>query len=615
MRRNFNCFSLSFYYFDFKRTCSIHSQIRTNKRCTGIKLIQKRWRQTKQHSSSLGPPQKCKRTLNYINVACHSDELDDSGVYEHTSVHPTLIFRPTHIDYSSMRHYRQLHFLNSSTILAHDSHGLFDLIGIDDKASKDGDKVPGRLLASGIKLSSDQYLQMKECPLEVYGYQSGAKFVVGLSSGDVEIFSTQRAAMRNSDEVWHPSTAALFSCLPPVATKHIGPRRRFRRNIHYPLQYMLFAECHETMLQDSHKGSIFEDLHSCYDDSLSIRKTHRSFGFNINTQWAFREGSIGSSSVLIGACVDQEGDCFSLRIFDERSKQAVDRQKVFVDVSCRSRPRHNDQDNLSSICFTGEYGLVTSHNVFVNRKMFIEDTLKWHDLRMIWKQPVQSMSLSFPQNEVAAISSFEEMIIKQENSTYIQGGEVPPLHLVNCNEQKEQGSSCRVSKLTGSNDSSDRFVVTLLGPTGTLGSCHEHLIIDSSLRQVAQNICGVHVCGDDDFSPFCFSSCLDFMALSGNKLQEKIDSSRDVFSVYDISRHRSIINDADVRDNQYLLHRGRKRTSSSPHNTLHSSGYLGSFKPTFLDVYGLESTVTCMAMDDLGSAIVCGTSDGDIYIL
>ncbi|KAL3787263.1 hypothetical protein HJC23_004137 [Cyclotella cryptica] len=593
---------------------SIHTGIRNDKRSTGIKLIQKRWTRTTQRSSTQGPQQKCKRTLNDKNLTRHSYENDDSSVNAYASVHPALLFRQTNIEYCSMMHYCNLHFLNSSTILANDSRGRFDLVGIcNGKGNKDGDQTVGRLLANGIKLSSDQYLEVNASPLEVYGYQGGAKFAVGLPSGDVEIFSTERTSTTNVDETWYPSVAEFCLCLPRVTTQHIGPRRLFKRNIHYSLQYMLSVPDHELLIQDSNDYCILKELRSCScgNESLSNDRTHHSVGFNIHTQWAFREGGIGSSSALIGACKDREGDCFSLSIIDERNQQAAGRQRVFAEVPYHSQPYFSDEDNLVSICFTGEYGLATGHCTLLNTNMLFENTLKWHDLRMIWKQPVKSMNLSFPQNEVAAIVPLKEMEIKREKSTSITGGGgVVDLHLVDHTEQQEQSTSFRISKLTGSNDSSDRFVVTLQEPTGPLGKGYEHMIVDSSLRQVVQDISGISVC-EDEFSPFCFSSYLDCMALSG----ERISSARDVVSIFDISRHRSVISDAHTCDNRNVPYRPMKRKSSSPPNIIHSSGYLGSFKPTFLDVYGLESTLTCMAMDDLGSTIAFGTSDGDIYVL
>ena len=34
-----------------------------------------------------------------------------------------------------------------------------------------------------------------------------------------------------------------------------------------------------------------------------------------------------------------------------------------------------------------------------------------------------------------------------------------------------------------------------------------------------------------------------------------------------------------------------------------------------LDRYGIDSSISCMAIDDYGAAIACGTSDGDMYLL
>lgn len=157
----------------------------------------------------------------------------------------------------------------------------------------------------------------------------------------------------------------------------------------------------------------------------------------------------------------------------------------------------------------------------------------------------------------------------------------------------------RPSALVGANDSCDLFAVPILGR----GSLDEILIIDSShhrriVKRQALPGNGHYLF----FSKLCFSGNLDFMAYCGRNV---VADESDSVSIYDISRHGSCI--ASDTDEGYP---GSAEESETEHD-----GFLGIVNPALKDIYGIKSSLSCMAMDEFGCKIACGTNDGDLYIL
>lgn len=559
----------------------MHSECVKDKRAKAIKLIQKRWKTPNGVSSG----HKCRRTSNANDVGDATTGRDDN---EDGSNHPTLLYRRSNIDYSSTQQYSQLQFLNDSTLLAVNTAGQFDIVGIHGRNNDEGGKKgSGRLLAGKIKLSidSDQGINVGNAPLNVYGFHNGSKFAVGLPSGDVEIISTERASSGGVMSQYPPMNA-LWSCLPTVAKQYIGPRRRYERNTDYSLQYMLSLDDQENLLQEINNHSTFEELDSWDEESLRVGRSNNPDTFDKGAQWAFREGSMGTSSALIGACIDQEMDCFSIRIMDSRERQTGSRPMVFVDASCPSL--NGSRDNLASTCFSGEFGLVTAHN-FVDicnpEKCSSYKVLRFHDLRMLWKRPVQSMNLSFPRDMMFGTSAIQEMKLQVDLT-------IPSIDL---DYERCSRYTTVLSNLTGPDDSSDRIVVTL----DDRNNAYENWIIQPSEQHVVQRIVTNTSWGDKAFVPYCFSRYLDCMAFYGDKLLPEVGAKHGV-TIYDISQHQTIPKEIP-----------KKRQVPAPHNN--PDGYLGRLEPNFFDEYGLESGVSCFCMDEFGSALAFGTNDGDIF--
>jgi hypothetical protein len=491
---------------------------------------------------------------------------------------PNLLLRRTNLDYESMRRYEKLHFLNSSTILGVDSYAEFDIVGIPTDGRKvevDNKQGCGKILVNRIKFSAPEKSNhpLHEPP-EVYGYQNGSKFVAGLRSGDMEIFSTERlpASSIRSSTTWLPPTNALWSCLPLVTTQHIGPRRRYARHEMYSLSQMLHITDHEEFFEQMSHSAI--EL-SCWDggsETFRFDRGQPAWGY-FRQHWAFREGGAGSSSALVAAFVDLEMDCFSLRVVDERNNENKQRPTIFSDTSSTGGCRN---EYMKSICFSGDFGLVVAYQY--DGPYENDSTLKWYDIRKLCDQPTQSMNIvSFPRNKIAGISPIEELTI----------GKTTSLSHSRLGKSDHLENGFNIEHLVGSNDSSNRFAALLeLSP----GSC-QYVIIDSSRREIVQQF-------DHNTQQICFSRCLDTAA--------KFDDGGGLLSIYDISKQRDHKN--------IIFQQSNKRQFPDVCNEK-SHECLVRSKTEFPDVYGIPSRMQCMAMDDCGSSIAFGTDDGDIFIL
>mmetsp|Transcript_985 Transcript_985/g.2293 ORF Transcript_985/g.2293 Transcript_985/m.2293 type:complete len:537 (-) Transcript_985:5676-7286(-) len=416
---------------------------------------------------------------------------------------PTLLFRRNNTDYSTTRHYHHIHFLTSHWVLAADSYGDLDVVSVkesggglmgddgggrskggtargregtdgngesEDEGEDDGINCgsKGVLLIDRLRLSSNTS-NARDAPrnpldqyLELYGYQNGRKFAVGLPSGGVELYSTEYcgssslssggnnkgssnytntyckgrvSTRKQSTKTTYGSVDAnaVWGALPPTVTQYPGPRRRYLRSDKYSLAHMLYLDDNEALMELSNDYVTFNEIAGWNDEAMSLKRSTQRKQTNVHSVkagalWAFREGGIGggSGTALIGACVDVEGDCFSLRVMDERVCEGNEDAStmVFVDTSnhskgCTAVSDFETNNDVISICFTGEFGLVTGHCQF-DESEATENIVKWWDCRMLLRQPVKSMNLSFPDEVFGVESSREASVVGYQRHGNVQ---------------------------------------------------------------------------------------------------------------------------------------------------------------------------------------------------
>ena len=345
-----------------------------------------------------------------------------------TSIQPTLLFRRTNSNlyYSNERTYTNIQFLNSShVVIGVDNYGDLDIVRVPSSSSsfaagaiggggcttnvsnggaseeeEDEEKCGGgigTLQADRLSLCNNnhggpRYPMDNNFHCELFGYDNGSKFAVGLRSGRVQLFTTEHAAAAAAFSVGNclneggdaPSSLGsandLWSCLPSTSTITIGPQRRYYKSEKYPLSILLSNNiAQKASVFDAYTTSFLEEI-SDWDKTHDDTPNHHHLLQGDGCPWAFREGGSLSSTSLIGACVDAEnGDCFSLRVIDERLLQqqqsndgsasscgaammkvvVVDDRNAAASLNCRER--------VDAVCFSGEYGVVTSHSIAVAR--------------------------------------------------------------------------------------------------------------------------------------------------------------------------------------------------------------------------------------------------------
>lgn len=504
-----------------------------------------------------------------------SDDVNDQ-------IQPTLLYRRTNSYCEDQRVCSSVHFLNSSTILGVSRQGHFEIVGIADHTrNNDSNKGCGKFLAE-MKLSTADPGTYNDYDLPVHSYQDGSKFAVGLFSGDLEIFAAARLSSEKSEEVSYcpPPVHALWSSLPPVSSQCLGPRRRFLRNDEYSLQTMLALTDHEAMLQASHDTSIFRELSYWKEDRLRMYRDDHSIpiSYTIRTKhpWAFREGGLAASA-LIAAYVDAEMDCFSLKVLDERDNKPA----VFVDTSPDSHRHTKD------MCFTSDFGLIAG----CISKEDGYNILKSYDLRMFGKQPVKSMNLYFPYNDVSGVSASKQMIL--ESYDCLPAVLRPFIPKDEHDDRKTPRST--IEKLTGARISSNRFVAE---------NWRHVVIIDSSRDEVVHQVLN-GMSSDGDVVSTGFSSCLDTMAWLKRDIYDA-EAGDGILSIYDISKNLTEGTDTSIDS--------KKRHFATTNKTIPDSR-LATLKPKLTDLNGLSSTPRRIAMNDDGSSIAILTYDGDYFVL
>ena len=594
-----------------------------------------------------------------------SNDTDEECIQQQSNQQPTstsLVYRKPNIDYTSnSSEYQSIKFISDHTVVAVDSRGYLDFVGLplhntntscsttSLNVQSNNNEDDGRRFGVGTHLArvpiapppsatSSGIYHLGKHVLELYPYAQGEKVAIGLPSGQVRLFASERLDVLDSSSCTYGVTDthrtpvggeftnphAIWSCLPITS---LGPKRRYTRSNQYGLYPSMIASMltipkREDLPESSHNLKYSMEITNWNTDLFLFYRQQNCPPFiqnhHYDALWAFREGGIGSNSALIGAFVDPELDCFSLRQFDERvANGSTTSSAVFVDNSCKEKC---NGDEVNSICFTGDFGLVTNH--ISNRRKKEEQILKFWDQRMLLgHQPVSKVNLVFPTDNVHGVLPSAECILNYDQggnnsrSRQSSGVSLLPSEMGSDASSSSQNnlnskSNIKVSSLVGSNDGSDLFAVSLVNSN----TCRRGVIIvDSSRREIVQEGGANH---SSVVKSSCLSSNLDFVACHETRAYEigDADGAADYISVFDISRYKSN-NAHDSTHDSYSNKIGERKRKELDDTGCSHDRCIATIRPEFTDVYGIESTISCMAMNEFGTSIACGTSDGDIFIL
>jgi len=236
-------------------------------------------------------------------------------------------------------------------------------------------------------------------------------------------------------------------------------------------------------------------------------------------------------------------------------------------------------------------------------------------------QPVNSMCLSFPRDNVSLLSPDVERCLagsfcdssKNQGHTACTHSSLRELSSEQPLDRTNFGLF-EVNRLVGARDSSDRFAIHMTVCSHENDSNHhrhdEVLMVDSCRGEITQQIRSANPGG----LSLCISSYLDTMACFTTKTDEE-----QCVSIYDVSRHRSDDN-ATGRHDPFEYLSGKKHLLqndevSHDDEIMSNEGLLRRLLPEVQDRYGIDSFLSCMAIDEYGAMIACGTSDGDMFLL
>lgn len=230
-------------------------------------------------------------------------------------------------------------------------------------------------------------------------------------------------------------------------------------------------------------------------------------------------------------------------------------------------------------------------------------------------QPVNSMCLSFPRDNVSLLSPEAESClfssychsVKNRESWDRTPSSLRKLSTEQPLDRTHFGFS-QVKRLVGARDSSDRFAIHVEGVCSWVSHNRndEVLMVDSCRGEITQQIRSAYLGG------LSISSYLDTMAC-----YTELPGISPRLSIYDVSRQRSEVATSKHEHDPFTNLAGKKRRLevSEDEKDKNNQGLLRTLLPKVLDRYGIDSSISCMAIDDYGAAIACGTSDGDMYLL
>ena len=194
-----------------------------------------------------------------------SNDTDEECIQQQSQQQPTstsLVYRKPNIDYTSnSSEYQSIKYISDHTVVAVDSRGYLDFVGLplhntntsccsktfDVQSNNNEDD--GRRFGVGTHLArgpiappssstSSGIYHLGKHVLELYPYAQGEKVAIGLPSGQVRLFASERLDVLDSSSCTYgvidarrttvggefTNPHAIWSCL-PITT--LGPKRRY----------------------------------------------------------------------------------------------------------------------------------------------------------------------------------------------------------------------------------------------------------------------------------------------------------------------------------------------------------------------------------------------------
>eukprot|EP00980_Cylindrotheca_fusiformis_P002402 scaffold558_cov111-Cylindrotheca_fusiformis.AAC.20 len=498
-------------------------------------------------------------------------------------------------DYSGPQTYTSCIFLNDyDRVLAADSAGKMDIIRLPP-FPKSSIKTTSRTKLGTPLLQELQIVQPSldanaSSALKLKSLDDGSSFVVGMATGNYHIVDTERSVVVAGHSHLQSTRTTNNSnqhtpLLPSVDAYTVhGPKRcyhRDRTNPHFSLTRMLqsFGGQSQTYYESHDFRPVYgwnENKHRVATP-IAFACDHRKVHSN-QAMWDF-QGNHPSS--LLAAHVDAEHDCFSL--WDVRHRPTV----VIDTTSPDFAPKK--QDNISSCAFVSPHCLATSHVEWSSPSSSCSELqhgilqqspnatasscVKLWDLRMLnHRKPLSAISIvpSFPKDTTL-------------------GAKPTILNLSNSNKTLQNLAITRIQTPTTSNASAGTMIVTAESSLGV----DSHFLVDlaSGGADIVRTVPSVS--HDNNATTMAVADSHYAMACLG--------TNGTTLQIHNLISLRRSFSKSTA---------GRKRSSSSSSSQSKDT----IWTPVLKDRHGLETQLSCIAMNYTGSSVLGGSIDGDLFL-
>jgi hypothetical protein len=479
----------------------------------------------------------------------------------------TVVYRRPE-DWNHEQSYSTCMFLDEhDTVLASDSSGKIDIVRLPYYSSSETPRV------LGTKLAAEFYARPNDS-LKIKSLQGGKAFAVGMPSGMYQVVPTELASTLGTvpyHRLGKSSPIQMQRC-----AFYEGPRRRLlrREGAHSIVVSITTPPGTQNLVESWNSVEVQSERVNATPIQRLLARQH----IPSSSLWDFREN--GSS--LTAANVESDLDGVWLRIMDDRIGHAV----VCVDVISQYSSL-GDEEHTTACAFASDFYLATSHvRSFANG---VVPSLKIWDIRFLThRKGVAMKEVLVPPFPDRSTINFEPSM---SLDTHYKGDDA-------CSAPPSSKSSCCsiFTALTSSSGNQGTIVATKQFGTQEI----EHCVFDLGLLCFTRRVCHYsqsHVHG--------IASSHSFMGCVGGLKQDSV-------LMYDLQEAHAKPS-GKARNAKRGLD-GECRQGSINEGGEMDSSWCSSFNPVLKDRHGLQTQLSCLALNESGTAILGGSDDGDLFL-
>jgi hypothetical protein len=496
-------------------------------------------------------------------------------------------------DWSTQQSYVNCLFLDEhDTVLASDITGKIDLVRLPRYENSEKPRLLGTQLVNGLEVNPSL---VDSSTIKMKSLKGGQAFVIGMPCGAHHIFSSERAGTWG-DKLNVPRTfftqqspSTFLTCGWTVD----GPRRRYyrdRKNAHLSLSHMIRGTHFQA--HDRHELNEIEGWD--YDKPSSGCRTPNGMRFlphqrpQNHAKWDFVE----TNSSLLAAHVDSEHDCFWLRLIDDRVQEPV----VCVDKTSHDRPP-TSEEHITACAFASEHCLATAHvwchsrnsesrtNQFFGSHLLdsghVHSCVKLWDIRMIsrrQRKPLDTVTLpQYPKNSAMALEPSATAHIRADGKGDLSNG-------------NPGRSDSAITNLSAPDGNLGTLLVTAQSRTRTRKI--EHHVLNLGRLDVSRKICQ----------------------------RDDIEQWVPVYGIAGSHNYMTCLGEGELSSPSILIYNLRETPSRSCghkrriDDVPRDDSWSSRIDPMLKDRHGLETQLSCIALNRGGTAIVGGSRDGDLFV-